>query len=120
MVDNETLGKIFNATTGVWTIACMAAVALFKAWPHIMGRANERQRDKAAEKDEDWKRVRAERDRYHELLVKCQQERTDWMHRAITAEAALQGMGDAKQMASRIVAVERLIDAQKKEPPEGK
>lgn len=98
MVDNDALGKLFNAATGVWALVCLAVGALFKAWPHIMGRANERHRDIADQRAADWERVRAERDRLRLLLVECEKERVEWMGRAIRAEATLQGYGELRQI----------------------
>ncbi len=118
-MDEGVFNKIFSAAAGVWAMALMAAVALFKAWPHILGRFNERARDSAVEKAGDWERLRDERDRLRGLLAECDKEKGEWMRRAITAEATLQGYGNALQQASTIVAAERLIDAQKRDGPQG-
>ena len=117
-MDESVFDRIFSAAAGVWALAAMAFVALFKAWPGIMERINERRRDAAAEKDGDWQRLRTERDSYRSLLSTCEKERIEWMRRAITAEATLQGYGDAEQHAAEIVAIERLKDRRKRE--EGK
>lgn len=114
MVEDGLLGKIFSAAAGVWALVAMAAVALFRAWPLILERVNERRRDAATEKSGDWDRIRAERDRYHDLLIESEADKIRWMERAITAEATLQGRGDARQEAARIVAIERTLDAAKK------
>jgi hypothetical protein len=89
----------------------MAALALFKAWPLILERVNERRRDDATAKAGDWERIRAERNELRCLLRECERERSDLLRRAITAEATLLGMGDANQKAQRIVSTERQIDA---------
>ena len=108
VLDDGTLGKIFNAATGVWTLVAMAAVALFRAWPHILGKINERRRDSADEKAGDWERIRKERDRLRDLLAHCDKEKGDWMRRAITAEATLQGYGEARQIQAVEQAMKRL------------
>lgn len=112
MVDDGTLGKIFSAAAGVWALVAMGAVALFKAWPHILGRFNERRRDIAEEKADDWDRLRKERDRIRELLTLCEKERGEWMGRAIRAEATLQGYGEARQR-------QAIEEATKRLPPPG-
>jgi len=124
---DELLGKIFNAATGVWAIFCAIVVALFKAWPAVMGRLNERRRDMAAEEASDWERLRSERDRLRGLLegtdsllaardakiAQLQQEKVELLSRAIQAEATLQGYGEARQRLAVEEAAKRLA------PPEG-
>lgn len=44
----------------------------------------------------------------------CREREGEWMRRAITAEAALMGKGDAQQEAQRIVSAEREADAIKR------
>lgn len=84
------LWSFLSVQMAAWAIFLLNVVAWFKV-------RNERLRDVATEKGEDWERVRDERDRYHELLVKCQADRTEWMGRAVKAEATLQGWGEARQ-----------------------
>lgn len=119
-MDEGVFSKIFSAATGVWTIAAMVAVALFRAWPLIMARINERARDKAVEEAGDWARLRDENTRLHALLSECQRERIEWMSRAVTAEAHLEGRGRARQEAATIVAIERLQEAKKRSDENGK
>ena len=121
-MDEGVFNKIFSAATGVWTLVCMAAVALFKAWPGIMERINERQRDAEAEKAGDWARLRdeikrldARCDHLQGEVDDCRKREGEWMSRAIAAEAFQMGQGDALQDAARIVAIERLTDASKRE-----
>jgi len=116
--------RIFSAATGVWTLVLMAAVALFKSWPHVLGRFNERQRDREAAEAGDWERIRAERDvaREERDLVRdrwaeCEAERIMWMGRAVKAERILEGLGEARQEAQRIVSEEREKDAQSRRGP---
>ena len=108
-MDENAFNRIFSAATGVWTLVLMAAVALFKAWPHILGRINERYRDRIAEEAGDWTRLREENKRLHAMLSECERERIEFMRRAVTAEAILEGRGRARQEAAIIVATERLI-----------
>ena len=102
----------------------MAAVALFKGWPSIMARVNERRRDITAEKDGDWTRLRVEIARLDERcdhlqreVDECREREGEWMRRAIAAEAASEGVGDARQNAQRIVSAER--EADRREKPDG-
>jgi hypothetical protein len=123
-LDEGVFNKIFSAATGVWTLVLMCAVALFKAWPNVMERFNERRRDAAAEEAGDWERVRSERDRLRDRLHICEeridlleQEKGEWMRRAITAEATLQGYGEARQRQAIEAAAKRLTDER---PPDAK
>lgn len=126
MFDDGVLGKLFSAASGVWALVCMAALALFKAWPLILGRLNERQRDKAKEKDGDWSRLRTEIKRLddrcdhlqHEV-DECREREGVWMSRAIAAEAALLGEGNALQAAQRIVSADREEMRKKDKPGNG-
>jgi hypothetical protein len=120
-MDEGVFAKIFSAATGVWALVCLAAVALFKSWPHIMGRFNERLRDTAAEKAGDWDRIRSERDvaREERDLVRdrwaeCQAELNAERAAHMKLKAYHDGIGEARQDAARIVAAERLLDAAKK------
>lgn len=126
MVEDGLLGKIFSAAAGVWAIAAMVAVALFKAWPSILERVNERRRDVVAEKDGDWTRLRAEIqrldgrcDHLQGEVDECRKREGEWMHRAIAAEAAHLGEGEARQLAQRIVSEEREADKTRRKKPDG-
>lgn len=121
MVDDDMLGKIFNATAAAWTFVLMTAVALFKAWPGIMGRINERSRDVDSAKGRDWQRLRDEITRLDERcdhlqteVDACREREGVWMARAIAAEAYQLGKGQARQDAQVIVSTERQIDADKR------
>lgn len=107
-MDDVANWQIFNPTTGVWAIVVMVGVTLFKGWPLILERLNERHRDTAAERAGDWTRLRDENERLHRQLADCEKMRVEWMHRAITAEATLQGYGDAHQRAQEMLSAERL------------
>jgi hypothetical protein len=122
MVDDDVLGRIFNATAAAWTFVLMTAVALFKAWPSIMGRFNERSRDVDSAKGRDWDRLRAEIVRLDERcdhlqteVDACREREGVWMARAIAAEAYQLGKGQARQDAQVIVSTERQIDADKRD-----
>lgn len=121
-MDESLFDKIFSAASGVWALVCMGAVALFKGWPHIMARVNERLRDKESEKNGDWARLRDEIKRLDERcdhlqheVDDCRRREGEWMARAIKAEAASEGVGDARQAAQRIVSAERQVDAAKRD-----
>lgn len=105
---DEAFSKIFSVATAAWAALCLNAVALFKVWPHIMERLNERYRDTAAEKASDWQRLREENKRLHQLLAICQTDRVEWMGRAITAEATLLGMGIGRQQVAEVEAAKRM------------
>lgn len=51
-----------------WLIAIFAGMRLFKDWPGIMQRYNERKRDVAEEKAKDWDRLRGEIERLDKRL----------------------------------------------------
>lgn len=113
-MDESVFDKIFSAAAGVWTLVCMAAVALFKAWPTIMARLNERQRDTATEKAKDWERLRGEItrldsrcDHLQSEVDECRRREGEWMARAIAAEAYQLGKGEARQDVQRIISSER-------------
>lgn len=125
-MDNDLFAKIFSAATAAWAAVCMAAVALFKAWPAIMSRLNERHRDIAAERAGDWDRIRSERDLACEErdLVRdrwaaCEAEILEWKARAITAEAYQLGVGMGRNEATTILAAERLIQNGHRKPEVG-
>ena len=99
----------------------MAFVAMFKIWPLIMARINERRRDTASEKASDWERLRDEVGRLSgrvEALERkvddCERERDAERTRANAAEAELirfrayhEGTGQGRQTAQMIVSTER-------------
>lgn len=115
------IGQIFNPAAGVWALVAMAAVTLFKVWPLVMERVNERLRDKETEKHGAWTRLHSEIDRLIERIAEiearcdhlqkevdeCRKREGEWMHRAIAAEAASEGIGEARQAAQRIVSADR-------------
>ena len=49
-----------------------------------------------------------------EEVNECRRREGEWMHRAIVAEAALMGKGEAQQEAQRIVSAEREADSIKR------
>lgn len=127
-MDESLFDKIFSVASGVWAFVVMAAVALFRAWPNIMERINERRRDAVAEKAGDWARLRDEvgrlSDRIRALEAKvreCEADIERWRVRALYAEAEViryeayhQGEGEAKQAAQNILSAERVKDNKKR------
>jgi hypothetical protein len=107
LVARDWLGSFFSWQLAAWSAFLLNVVAVLKI-------RNERKRDINVEKADDWQRLRIERDRYHELLIKCQVERADWMRRAVTAEATLQGFGEWRQIQAVKEAAKRMSG------PEGK
>jgi len=113
--------KVFNATTGVWTLVGLAFVALVRAWPLILARLNERKRDSSAEKAGDWERLRGEIARLgvrvealERKVAECEAERDEAIKRAVTAETELikleayhLGVGEGKQTAQAFLSAER-------------
>ena len=114
-MDDSVFNRIFSAATGVWTLVLMAAVTVFKAWPAVMGRINERYRDRAADEASDWDRLRAEIirldlrcDHLQNEVDECRRREGEWMQRAISSEAAAAGLGHARQEAAIIEATKRI------------
>lgn len=118
---DELLGKIFTTATAAWVAVAMLAVRLFHTWPLVMARVNERLRDKETEKNGEWSRLHSEINRLIERIAaieercdhlqkevdECREREGEWMRRAIAAEAASEGIGEARQEAQRIVSAER-------------
>lgn len=131
MFDHDALGKFFSWATAAWGALLLNAVALFRAWPAIMGRRNEARRDAAAEKASDWERLRSEVNRLSERVEaletkveECERREDAWRERAVTAESELVklqayelGRGVARQEAQKIVSAER--EQQKPTGPSG-
>lgn len=110
MVDGELLGKILSWPVAAWATFCMVAVHYFRA-------RNERLRDMETEKGGDFQRLHAEIkrldarcDHLQREVDECRKREGEWMHRAIAAEAASEGIGEARQEAQRIVSTERVTD----------
>lgn len=134
-MDESVFNKIFSAAAGVWTLVLMAAVALFKAWPTIMGRINERRRDALTERNSDWdhmqelhgmlaeevrrlserlKAVEAENDECRENLAKVRDDLAEERAARVNFQAYLEGRGQADQHAQLILSAERQKDQAKK------
>lgn len=111
--------RFFSVEFGVYLIALMNFVALWRAWPFIMERINERRRDDVSERERDVQLIRDERDRLRARLDVCERETAACLKRAITAEAQLLGIGMGRQEAATIVAVERLTGAKKRDDKGG-
>lgn len=109
VLDNDGwLGKFFET----FGLRLAAWVGLLMVGVHWLRARNERMRDKSMEKAGDLDRIVSERNRYHDLLIKCQVERSEWMRRAITAEATLQGYGELRQIRAIAEATKRLPPAE--------
>jgi hypothetical protein len=115
-VDETVFDKIFSVAAAAWAAVAMLAVRLFHTWPNVMARINERKRDTATEKADDWQRIRDERDHaikqvetLRGLLTKCETERIEWMSRAVTAESQILGIGMGRQQVAEIEAAKRII-----------
>lgn len=96
----------------------IVGVMAWKAYPAVLARVLEGRRDREAAKSGDWSRLRAEIVRLDERcdhlqreVDECREREGVWMQRAIAAEAAMLGKGEAKQEAQRIVSAEREVDA---------
>lgn len=120
MADNDWLGKIFSVAGAAWVAAAMLAVRLFHTWPNVMARINERRRDAATEKSDDWQRVRDERDHalqqvetLRALLAECERLSIERLGRAITAEATLLGLGEGRNIATAQAVAERMTPKDK-------
>lgn len=122
--DFSWVGQIFSATNGVWTLVAIITFGLFRAWPLILGKINERKRDDVAEKAGDWVRLRDEVTRLaarvevlEQKVEECESERDAALKRAVTAETELikleaynQGRGEGMQTAQVILSSERKKD----------
>lgn len=91
--------------------------------PLYLERRNEARRISAEGETSDWSRLRDEIarldgrcDHLQREVDDCREREGEWMRRAITAEATLQGEGEAWQEAQRIVSTERQADAKKGKP----
>ena len=112
--------KLYSTATFAAAILAANLVALFKVWPLIKERINERHRDAATEKAGDWSRLRAEINRLDERcdhlqseVDSCREREGEWMHRALEAEAIVQGFGEVRQLQALTEAMKRI------KPPEG-
>lgn len=118
MFDDDLLGKIFTVPAAAWT-AVLAFIA------YLVRNRNERLRDINTERSSDWDRIRSERDVAREECdlvrdrwAESERQRVEWMGRAVKAERAyeglLEGIGEARQEAQRIISAEREKDARKR------
>jgi hypothetical protein len=106
---------------GVGGLLLLVFFVLVYRGPLYLERRNEGKRDSAIEKAGDWTRLREEIarldgrcDHLQREVDDCRAREGEWMRRAITAEATLQGEGDAMQEAQRILSTERQRDAEAK------
>lgn len=125
MIDERALAEFFSLEAGVWSIFGVLFLLAWRMWnglPNVMAQWIEWRKAKAAEKSQDWTRLRAEIDKLwnecaelRKVVQECERREGEWMSRAIAAEAKLLGMGEAKQEAQRIVSTERQADANKRD-----
>lgn len=108
-MDEGLLARIFSIHAAAWAAACAFFVHLYRS-------RNERLRDISSEKAGDWDRIRSERDvaREERDLVRdrwaeCEEQRIEWMGRAIRAEATLQGWSEARQKLAIEDAAKRIV-----------
>lgn len=116
-VDAQAASEVFSGDVALWIMAVFNGVIAFRLWPvipEIMSRINERKRDRqsAADRLQDRLESRLEKlehrvDATEEELAECHRERDEWRSRAVAAEAVKLGEGEARQMAQRIVSIER-------------
>lgn len=118
-MDDDLFGRLirtFGLPVAGWAAFCAIIVHWWKS-------RNERLRDISADTAADFKRIRDERDHALEeaeklriMLTECERLSIERLGRAITAEATLQGYGDAIQRAQTLLSAERLIEHKR---PEG-
>lgn len=137
------VGQLFSVELGVFIIAAINLVALFKVWPLWMARLNERRRDVAAERNSDWghmqelhallaeevkrlsdrlKAVEAENDECRQNLARVRDELAEERAARVNFQAYLEGRGQADQHAQLILSDERRKDKERKNPeaPDGR
>lgn len=121
-MDDDLLGRIirtFGLPVAGWAAFCAIIV-------HWWRNRNERLRDAASENASDREFLRAERDhaleeaeRLRAMLIECERVSIERLGRAVTAEAILQGYGEADQRLAIRLAAERLALQNEKKPGDG-
>lgn len=122
MLSVSALNQFFSVQGAVWTSTAILFLFVLRMWngsPAMFAQWIAYRRAKAEERSADWDRIRAERDAAGEerdmvrdRWAACEAERIEWMGRAVRAEAALQGYGEARQR----LAVEEATRRMKQEP----
>lgn len=131
-MDDALITRIFNATTGVWTLVAVVISSTLIAWvrsrPGLLEQDNERRRDVATEKANDFERLRKEVQRLSERVEalenkveECERERDEYRARAVTAESELirvnafhLGVGEGKNTVQTLLSAERNQDESKR------
>lgn len=99
----------------LWAVAVIYAIRTSKDWSGIMGRWNERRRDRAQIEGNQYRQL-ADRCTWLEAAEeKCRQELADKERRLAKLEGYAEGRGEAYQEAQMIVSTEREIDARKRD-----
>lgn len=118
--------------TGSFAVLCLLAARIWSGLPNFMDRWLALKAARAAEKAADWSRLRDLCHDHGEEITRlnsrcdflqaevdeCRQREAEWMHRAIKAEAASEGMGEARNTAQRIVSAEMQAMKPKDKPNE--
>jgi hypothetical protein len=99
----------------LWAFALILAVRSFKDWPGIMGRWNERQRDRAQINSDQYRQLADRCSSLEKAEEQCRHELADKERRLAKLEGYAEGRGEAHQEAQMIVSTEREIDARKRE-----
>ena len=105
------IGKLFSWQLAAWS----AFLVNVGVWLKIR---NERKRDISSERGGDWSRLRAEIDRLDARcdhlqteVDACREREGEWMHRALEAEAIVQGYGEVRQ-------IQQLSESMKRHKPQ--
>jgi hypothetical protein len=116
--DASALQQIFSWQSAAWTSTAVLLLFVVRMWngaPAMLDRWLAFRTAKANEKSADWTRLRDEINRLnawcHELqeaVDECRQREAEWMSRAVTAEATLQGYGEWRQIQAVREASKRL------------
>lgn len=120
MLDVIALRQIFSVENAAWTVAIIIGLLVLRMWngaPAMFAQWIAYKQARAAEKSADWMRLREEIgrldgrcDHLQSEVDACHARELEWMHRAIKAESASEGLGDARQRAQEIISAERLKD----------
>lgn len=107
--------------TPIYLLAVGFVVGLWRVVPGILERINERQRDKASERANDWTRLREEVarldgrcQRIEASEEQCHNALAAAVHRIAELEGYMMGTGKAREDAAKIVAADRLEQRDKK------
>lgn len=129
MVDESAVAEFFSLEAGVWTIAGIMGLLLFRIWnsvPALVGRWIEWRKLKAAEKAADWARLRdmlheerteaaafrreqlAENEQCRAALAEVREELAQERAERMKLQAIIDGMGEVRKAAAAAAAEVRL------------